>query len=193
MQNSSEGNHPQGKPCRYHQILFRTHFNGSNDLCGRYIQSISSGQWARNVTTDPVNVKVDDDCFKPGYSDIPQLERTSDNVKNIYQLHFANKREWNKEEIAEMMRTLQERPGDTGSASVQIGIFTVRIKYLTDHMVHNKKDKSCLRRLLHLVHKRRKMLIYLRRKDFTQYHKILQQLNIRPVADQKYAYIKNKK
>ena len=35
------------------------------------------GQWVRSVTTDPVNVKVDEDRFKPGYSDIPQLERSA--------------------------------------------------------------------------------------------------------------------
>lgn len=52
------------------------------------------------------------------------------------------------------------------------------------------KDKSCLRRLLHLVQKRRKLLVYLRTANFTRYHTLLEELNLRPVQDSKYGYIK---
>ncbi len=51
--------------------------------------------------------------------------------------------------------SLSER--DTGSAVVQIALFTERIKYLTEHLQKNKKDKHSRRGLLRLVGERRRM------------------------------------
>lgn len=49
---------------------------------------------------------------------------------------------------------------DTGSPLVQIALFTERIKYLTEHLQANKKDKHSRRGLLKLVGKRRRMYNY---------------------------------
>jgi small subunit ribosomal protein S15 len=69
--------------------------------------------------------------------------------------------------------------GDTGSAEVQIAIFTKRITQLTEHLRVNKHDESSRRGLLCLVGQRRRMLAYLRRKDFKRYSALAERLNLR--------------
>lgn len=61
------------------------------------------------------------------------------------------------------MKKFGEHEKDTGSPIVQIALMTERIKYLTDHLKGNKKDKHSRRGLLKLVGDRRKMVKYLQR------------------------------
>ncbi|WP_292661304.1 30S ribosomal protein S15 [Nitratifractor sp.] len=68
---------------------------------------------------------------------------------------------------------------DTGSPEVQIALLTERIKYLTDHLKINKKDHSSRLGLLKLVGQRRRLMRYLRRKDFERYSTIKEALGIR--------------
>jgi len=68
---------------------------------------------------------------------------------------------------------------DTGSAEVQIALLTKRIKDLTEHLKINKKDHSSRLGLLKLVGQRRRLLRYLRKKDFNRYTEIKEALGIR--------------
>jgi len=68
---------------------------------------------------------------------------------------------------------------DTGSPEVQIALLTERITYLTDHLKSNKKDHSSRLGLLKLVGQRRRLMRYLRRKDFERYTTIKEALGIR--------------
>ncbi|KAE8356542.1 hypothetical protein BDV28DRAFT_126820 [Aspergillus coremiiformis] len=54
---------------------------------------------------------------------------------------------------------------DTGSAEVQAAILTAKILNLSKHLQTSNKDKHNKRNLMVLVHKRQKMLRYLRRKE----------------------------
>ncbi len=81
-----------------------------------------------------------------------------------------------KKEIIEKFK-LHEK--DTGSPEVQIALLSSRIKYLTEHFQTHKKDHHSRRGLLKLVGRRRKLLNYLKRKDFQRYQKIIQQLGLR--------------
>lgn len=56
---------------------------------------------------------------------------------------------------------------DTGSSEVQVAILTAKIKVLADHMLQKgtQKDKINKRNLRVLVHKRQKLLKYLRKKE----------------------------
>ena len=69
--------------------------------------------------------------------------------------------------------------GDTGSPEVQVALLTNRITSLTDHLRINKHDESSRRGLLKLVGQRRRLLNYIRRKDFTRYMTITERLSIR--------------
>lgn len=68
---------------------------------------------------------------------------------------------------------------DTGSPEVQVSILTTRIKNLTDHFKDHKKDHHSRRGLLGLVARRRKLLDYLKRKDYNKYLKTIQELKLR--------------
>jgi len=81
-----------------------------------------------------------------------------------------------KQQVIEQYKT---HGADTGSPEVQIAILTTRIRQLTEHMKIHKKDFHSRRGLLIMVGKRRKLLQYLRNKDFTRYQKLIQGLGLR--------------
>ncbi|OQM34195.1 30S ribosomal protein S15 [bacterium endosymbiont of Pedicinus badii] len=68
---------------------------------------------------------------------------------------------------------------DTGSPIVQISFFTENINRLQKHFSKHKKDYHSRMGLLKIVSKRRKMLNYLKRKNFSQYAEITEKLKIR--------------
>ena len=68
---------------------------------------------------------------------------------------------------------------DTGSPEVQIALLTTRINSLTEHLRANKRDESSRRGLLKMVGQRRRLLAYLRRKDYSRYLALAERLNLR--------------
>lgn len=68
---------------------------------------------------------------------------------------------------------------DTGSADVQVALLTQRINHLTEHLQVHKKDHSSRRGLLMMVGQRRRLLEYLKSKDFQRYQAVTQKLNLR--------------
>jgi small subunit ribosomal protein S15 len=81
-----------------------------------------------------------------------------------------------KQQVIEQYKT---HGADTGSPEVQIAILTTRIRQLTEHMKIHKKDFHSRRGLLIMVGKRRKLLQYLRNKDFLRYQTLIQSLGLR--------------
>src|SRR3990172_5272979 len=67
---------------------------------------------------------------------------------------------------------------DTGSPEVQIALLSSRINELTDHLKAHKKDLSSRRGLLGLVNKRRKLLMYLLKKDEKRYQVITEKIGL---------------
>ncbi len=80
---------------------------------------------------------------------------------------------------AEVIEEYATSKGDTGSPQVQIAILTERINNLSGHMQDNKKDFGSRRGLLAMVALRRKLLDYVKKKDFSSYQDMLKRLNIR--------------
>lgn len=68
---------------------------------------------------------------------------------------------------------------DTGSPEVQIAILTRRIEELTEHFKLHVKDNHSRRGLLKMVSKRRRLLDYLKRQDFSRYQQLIGKLGIR--------------
>jgi small subunit ribosomal protein S15 len=68
---------------------------------------------------------------------------------------------------------------DTGSASVQIALFTQRINELTEHLRTHKQDHHSRRGLLKLVGRRRRLLNYLQRNDVEGYRALIKELGLR--------------
>jgi len=67
---------------------------------------------------------------------------------------------------------------DTGSPEVQIALLTDRIKMLAEHLKIHKKDFSSRRGLLQMINKRRRLLLYLRKKDEERYRKIIGEVGL---------------
>lgn len=68
---------------------------------------------------------------------------------------------------------------DTGSPEVQIALLTTSIFQLTEHLKTHQKDHHSRTGLLKMVNRRRKLLDYLRKKDFNRYAKIVKDLGLR--------------
>ena len=68
---------------------------------------------------------------------------------------------------------------DSGSAEVQIALFSFRINHLSKYLKTNKKDFNTERSLVKLVGKRRSLLNYLKSKDILRYRSIVKELGLR--------------
>ncbi|ARJ56590.1 30S ribosomal protein S15 [Campylobacter cuniculorum] len=80
---------------------------------------------------------------------------------------------------AEIVAKFARKPGDTGSTEVQIALLSTRISELTEHLKIYKKDFSSRLGLLKLVGKRKRLLTYLKRKNYQSYTKIISELGLR--------------
>ena len=68
---------------------------------------------------------------------------------------------------------------DTGSTEVQIAVLTERINNLIEHFKNHTHDNHSKRGLVALVNNRKKILLYLSKKDNEKYLKLIKELNIR--------------
>jgi len=84
-----------------------------------------------------------------------------------------------KDSKNKLMQEFARHENDTGSPEVQVAILSSRITLLTDHLRENQHDESSRRGLLKMVGRRRRLLSYLRRKDFERYMALTDHLKIR--------------
>lgn len=84
-----------------------------------------------------------------------------------------------KDSKAKLMKDNARHAKDTGSAEVQIALFTEKIKQLTEHLKLHKKDNHSRRGLLTMVSKRRRLLDYLSKEDRTRYEALVKKLQLR--------------
>ncbi len=68
---------------------------------------------------------------------------------------------------------------DTGSAEVQVALFTEEIERLSKHLKKHKKDNSSRLGLLKMVSKRRKLMSYLKTEFPKRYAKIAKKLDLK--------------
>ncbi len=85
----------------------------------------------------------------------------------------------NRENKTEVIVSFRTTETDTGSPEVQIALLTKRIEHLTEHFKAHAKDHHSRQGLLKMVGKRRRLLDYLKRKDFERYQRIISRLGIR--------------
>ena len=83
------------------------------------------------------------------------------------------------EEKAKAIKDHGKNEKDTGATEVQIALATARIKELTEHFKVHKKDFHSRTGLLKLVGQRRKLLMYLIKKDLKRYRTLIQLLGLR--------------
>jgi small subunit ribosomal protein S15 len=79
----------------------------------------------------------------------------------------------------DIIEKFQLHENDTGSPEVQIALLSERIRYLTDHFKVHKHDFHSRRGLLKLVGQRRRLLDYLKRKEYKRYKDVISSLGLR--------------
>ena len=83
------------------------------------------------------------------------------------------------EKKAEIVNEYGRGDNDTGSPEVQVALLSHNINKLQDHFKTNKQDHHSRRGLIRMVNQRRKLLDYLKRKDFERYQSLIQRLGLR--------------
>lgn len=68
--------------------------------------------------------------------------------------------------------------GDTGSPEVQVALLSEKVKKLAEHLKSHQKDVHSRRGLLSMIAKRRRLLVYLRKKDEDRYKKVIEILEL---------------
>jgi small subunit ribosomal protein S15 len=84
-----------------------------------------------------------------------------------------------QERTKELVTAYRRHGTDTGSPEVQIALLSDRITYLTGHFKTHQSDHHSRRGLLKLVGQRRRMLDYLRSRDFQRYKSVIERLGLR--------------
>ena len=84
-----------------------------------------------------------------------------------------------QERTQELVQSYRLHTTDTGSPEVQVALLTNRITYLTTHFKTHRSDHHSRRGLLKLVGQRRRMLDYLRSRDFQRYKSVIDRLGLR--------------
>ena len=79
----------------------------------------------------------------------------------------------------ELITEYATQPGDTCSPEVQVAILSERIRNLTEHLKEHRRDFHSRRGLLMMVGQRRRLLDYLRKKEFGRYEELVKRLGLR--------------
>ena len=86
---------------------------------------------------------------------------------------------FDKAKKAEVIERYKKHEKDSGSPEVQIAVLTERIRHLTEHFKHHKKDHHSRRGLLKMVGQRKRLLNYVKSKNIEGYRALIKELGIR--------------
>lgn len=114
---------------------------------------------------------LENDIKSSASSRITALRNSNARTLRAYNTAFA---------VREFARTSPDR--DTGSAEVQAAVLTVRILADQRHMAANKKDVHSAKGFRELVHKRQKILKYLRKESVERYFACIDRLGLQDKA-----------
>ena len=83
------------------------------------------------------------------------------------------------QEKAAIVKAHGQDEKDTGSPEVQVALLSANIDKLQSHFGDHKQDHHSRRGLIRMVNQRRKLLDYLKRKDFGRYAQLIGKLGLR--------------
>ncbi len=84
----------------------------------------------------------------------------------------------NKEK-EKVIKKYAKSENDTGSPEVQIALLTENINKLQSHFKDHKKDHHSRTGLIRMVNLRRKLLAYLKKKNYESYSDLIKKLKLR--------------
>ena len=77
------------------------------------------------------------------------------------------------------IKSLAIHKSAVGSTEIQIGLLTDKISKLSEHFKTAKKDKHSSVGLTKSVNRRKKLLVYLKKRNPDSYQTVIKQLNLR--------------
>ncbi|GAX75854.1 hypothetical protein CEUSTIGMA_g3297.t1 [Chlamydomonas eustigma] len=104
-----------------------------------------------------------------------------DLVQKFLGLELASKSDRMKQERQRMISEFQRHSHDVGSPEVIVALWTQRIRDLAHNFQSHRKNVHRMRDMELMFNQRRKMLIYLRKKDFKAYCLVLHKLGLKDV------------
>ncbi|NXJ28181.1 RT15 protein, partial [Dicrurus megarhynchus] len=161
----------------------------SHPVCSPLLQAARG--YARPVTRKRKDIPshLDDlppTLLKKDYANLPIMNSVDDVVKRLLSLEMASQKEKMKVKTQQLVEKVRRSPKDNGSFEVQgnfslfftVAVLTARIRTLEEHLQRHPKDKSNRRCMLMDVDRRRKMLGYLRRVNYSTFENTCKQLDI---------------
>lgn len=83
------------------------------------------------------------------------------------------------QEKSKIIHKHSKHEGDTGSASIQIALFTEEIKRLTKHLKKHPKDNHSRTGILKMVSKRKRLLEFLKETSTRAYNSVIKELGLK--------------
>ncbi|NWX53861.1 RT15 protein, partial [Promerops cafer] len=126
--------------------------------------------------------------LKKDYANLPIMNSVDDVVKRLLSLEMASQKEKMKVKTQQLVEKVRRSPKDNGSFEVQgkLKKGRVLIRTLEEHLQRHPKDKRNRRFLLMDLDRRRKMLGYLRRVNYSTFENTCRQLGIQYSPPQSY-------
>ncbi|NWV47170.1 RT15 protein, partial [Daphoenositta chrysoptera] len=126
--------------------------------------------------------------LKKDYANLPIMSRVDDVVKRLLSLEMASQKEKMKVKTQQLVEKVRRSPNDNGSFEVQGKLKKGRIliRTLEEHLQRHPKDKRNRRCMLMELDRRRKMLGYLRRVNYSTFENTCKQLDIQYSPPQPY-------
>ncbi|NXO77891.1 RT15 protein, partial [Sitta europaea] len=126
--------------------------------------------------------------LKKDYANLPVMNSVDDVVKRLLSLEMASQKEKMKVKIQQLVEKVRRSPNDNGSFEVQgkLKKGRVLIRTLEEHLQRHPKDIKNRRLLLLGLDRRRKMLGYLRRVNYSTFEHTCQQLELQYSPPQPY-------
>jgi len=118
-----------------------------------------------------------------GFEDVSELQSADDKVKKIFSLEFTSKGEVMQKAMADLIRKVQDHPLDVQTIEVNIARETVGIRNKIKHCLQFRKDKIAKMRLIELIHKRKRLLKQLRRRDAEKFSWLTSELKLQLLPD----------
>ena len=82
-------------------------------------------------------------------------------------------------EKQKLIESHQVHATDTGSVEVQVAMLSERISKLSDHLQENIHDYASRQGLLKMIGKRKRLLSYIKVKNFQNYQHLIKKIGIR--------------
>ena len=141
-------------------------------------QEMLKNEVLENTGKDYNRLQAGFDKLVPEAAHDPVLAKDLTSIFEYTSLRTGSAREMRKARIKSIIEHYQRREGDTGSTEVQIAVLTERIAAIEEHLRVHHKDVQVKRDFSILIHRRRKLLNYLRRQRFRTYQVLVRDLNI---------------